>query len=688
MKVREQVMKRLIIKFSASSDWRNLQPRAARLAVLLFACGLLFIALALGSGPAFARDDAPGWLSHLARAGAPAYDKEVPAVVLLSEQQVQVDDKGGVKTVERYAVRILSNRGREQATGSLTYLTDTSKDCKIRAWLILPSGEVKKYGDKEVLDAAVPNDVFNETRIKMISAERDAEPGSVFGYEAASEERSVFTQFDWQFQERLPVLVSRYALTVPPDWRAVGVTFNHPKIEPTVSGTTHSWELRNLPFIEREPASPPVTNLAPRLAVSYFPPPGAKAGIGRTFNNWEDVSAWLNELSEPQATINDELATKARQLIEGSKTELEKIQAIGSFVQGVNYISIQTGIGRGGGYRPHSAIEVFKKSYGDCKDKANLMRAMLKAIGIQSHLVVIYAGDPTFVREEWPSPQQFNHCIIGVSVSDETIVPTIVRHPTLGRLLVFDTTDDNTPVGDLPDHEQGSLALVVAASKGALLRMPVTPPEANRLDRQAEVELGPDGSIKARLREQSIGQAAVNERRQFRGKSRPEYVKAIEKWISDGATGASISKIDPSDDREAGRFSLDVEFSAARYGHLAQGRLLYFYPAIVSRLESLFLTELSRKHPIVLEPHAYTESVSIKLPTGFEVDEMPKPSKLDTAFGSYTTSYEVKDGQLRFTRNLLLKGGTIGVDHYATVRGFFERISAAEKTPVVLARKQ
>ncbi len=47
-------------------------------------------------------------------------------------------------------------------------------------------------------------------------------------------------------------------------------------------------------------------------------------------------------------------------------------------MQNIQYISIQTGLGRGGGYRPHASNEVFAKSYGDCKDKANLMRAMLK----------------------------------------------------------------------------------------------------------------------------------------------------------------------------------------------------------------------------------------------------------------------------------------------------------------------
>ena len=76
-----------------------------------------------------------------------------------------------------------------------------------------------------------------------------------------------------------------------------------------------------------------------------------------------------------------------------------------------------------------------------------------------------------------------------------------------------------------------------------------------------------------------------------------------------------------------------------------------------------------------------------KLPAGFDVDEMPDPVKLDTAFGSYATTYEVKDGQLLFTRKLVQRASTIPVEQYASIRNFFEKIRTAEQSPVVLAKR-
>ncbi|HEY0077919.1 MAG TPA: DUF3857 domain-containing protein [Pyrinomonadaceae bacterium] len=649
---------------------------------LLAFCWLLAAVLI----PVHAADDAPpAWLQQAASSSAPRYEADVPAVVLHHETSKTIAEDGRITTVTTYAIRILTREGRFFARADEPYQTDTGKVREIRAWLIRPSGQHRSYGKNDVVDQAMAlNDVYDEARVKRIVAADEADAGAVFGYQSVSESRAFFNQSVWYFQERFPVITSRITLALPNGWRASGVTFNHQKIEPTNNGSIYTWELRNLPPIVPEPASPAVTNLAPRVAINYFPPTAGTTPGALAFNNWNDVSRWYSDLSDPQAVPDEALAAKARELTANSKTELERIQAIARYVQGLQYISISVGVGR---YRPHAAAEVFAKSYGDCKDKVNLMRAMLKVVKIEAYPVLIFSGDPTYVREEWASPKQFNHCIIAVRVSEQTQAATIVKHPTLGRLLIFDATDENTPVGDLPEDEQNSLALVVAADAGALLRMPATPPEANRLERQAEVELAANGSIIASIRERSLGQQAVTHRRQFRQLSRADYMKMIQGWITRGATGARLSKIEPTDNNADGGFALDVQFSAESYAQLMQDRLLVFKPAIVSRLESLVLTKPLRIHPVVLESKAYTETVRFKLPAGFEVDELPDALKLDAPFGSYTSTYDVKDGQLLFTRTLKLRAATIPAEQYSTVRSFFERIRSGEQSPVVLAKK-
>jgi transglutaminase-like putative cysteine protease len=293
-------------------------------------------------------------------------------------------------------------------------------------------------------------------------------------WEVTEEERDVFTQDAYPFQSRLPVVLSRYAVTLPPGWEAKGVIFNAGALDPQVSGNTYTWEMKSLPFRERERYSPGLSALVPRLAVTYFPPSGNRAGL-QGLQDWSAVSTWLSGLAEPAAEPTEPIRAKAMQLTAGATTELDRVRAIAAFTQQTRYVEVSLNLARGGGYTPHSAQDTLARNYGDCKDKATLMRALLKAAGVESFLTAISADDRSFVRPEWPSPMQFNHVIVAVRVPDSVSLPTVLPATPLGRLLFFDPTDSITALGDLPQQEQGSQALVVSGARGALMTMPILP---------------------------------------------------------------------------------------------------------------------------------------------------------------------------------------------------------------------
>ncbi|MGI9035407.1 MAG: DUF3857 domain-containing protein [Pyrinomonadaceae bacterium] len=635
-----------------------------------------------------ADDNAPVWLQEAARLPTPVYEiKGVPTVVLRNEEIVTVEADGTLTRTTRYAVRILVREGREEARARAIYRTDSEKVRDLKAWLIHTGGPTKSYGKKEVIDVALAaNDLYNEARVKVIDASDQADTGDVFGYETVSESRTIFSQFQFEFQDRLPVLAARFNVNLPDSWTANSVTFNHANVEPAANNNSYVWELRDLQPINYEPSSPKVSSLAPRLAVSFYPAQAAAAQI-RTFSNWNDVAKWMSEIEDPQMNTDDALAGKARELTANAKTEFEKIQAIARYIQQIQYISIQIGTGKGGGYRPHLATEIFAKSYGDCKDKANLMRAMLNAVGITAYMVSITADDAGYVRAEWASPHQFNHCIIAIKISDATDAPSVITHPQLGRFLIFDATDPYTRLGDLPEEEQGSLALIDHKDTEAVSKMPVLPPEMNQVERTIDATLSPEGAISGTISEKSSGQSASLERSRLRGFSAAEYKKMIENWISRGVSGAQTTRITPQDNAPEGGFSLHVEFGANSYAQLMQGHLLVFKPAIIGRLERLSFSEGRRMQPFLIDANTYSESVKIKIPAGFAVDEMPEAAKLETAFGKYSATYEVKDDYLIFNRSLKLNRATIPAEKYDTVRNFFGQIHAAEQSPVVLVKK-
>jgi len=636
---------------------------------------------------AFADGSAPNWLKQAASAQPPVYAKDVPGVVLLDSQEITLDGDGRLVTTENYAVKILAREGRRLATAHAFYLMSFSRVRDINAWVIRPDGSIKEYDKKSVLDIiADQDDVYNEGRVKLIDASDDVDTGFIFGYTIVTEDKPLFYQDNWSFQDRLPVIVSRYGLNLPSGWRASSITFNHAEVKAQINGTSYVWEVRNLAPIAPEPMSPSVRNIAARIAVNYAPD-NASQSVNRAFADWTAVSRWGSGLHDPQVIVDDSVAAKARELTANSKTELERIRAIGSFVQNLQYISIDIGVGYGNGMKPRPSNTVLNRGYGDCKDKANLMRAMLKVLKIEAYPIAIYSGDPDFVREEWASPGQFNHCIIAVKVSDETKTPTVMNHAKLGRLLIFDATDPFTPVGDLPDYLQGSQALIMAGENGGLSKMPITPPETDLLERNVEVNLSAEGEIKGTISEKASGQTSSIFRRELRAMSASQYKQAIEGWLTRGATGAQLGKVTSNDKHADASFDLDVEFSAPHYAQLMQNRLLVFKPVIVGRRGGVFLTEIKRDQPVMLDSNSMRETVTFNLPNGFVVDEMPDAVTLETPFGKYTTRYEAKDNKLIFSRSLITNRTTVPVEKYNSVKDFYSKIMAAEQSPVVLLKK-
>ena len=138
---------------------------------------------------------------------------------------------------ERGAVKVLQ-AGADPVRAVRYYDTKNGRIRDFQGWLLPPSGKPVPYTKNRILDVAISQDyVYDETRAKVLDF-GTATPGSVLAWEITEEEKTVFTQDAFQFQYESPVLVSRFAVTLPAGWEARGVVFNRDGLEPQVSGGT------------------------------------------------------------------------------------------------------------------------------------------------------------------------------------------------------------------------------------------------------------------------------------------------------------------------------------------------------------------------------------------------------------------------------------------------------------------
>ena len=173
------------------------------------------------------------------------------------------------------------------------------------------------------------------------------------------------------------------------------------------------------------------------------------------------MGEWYRSLEASRTTPDDEIKAKVAELTAGKTTDEEKVRAIYEYVSTqVRYIGVAFGVGR---YQPHQAIDVLHNQYGDCKDKATLLSAMLATAGVPSDAALIGAG--IRFNEAVPSPASFNHLITHLKLN--------------GQDVWLDSTEEVAPyrmmAGMLRDRE----ALVVPPTgTSALEKTPKEPPFA------------------------------------------------------------------------------------------------------------------------------------------------------------------------------------------------------------------
>ncbi|HEY8994177.1 MAG TPA: DUF3857 domain-containing protein [Lacunisphaera sp.] len=613
--------------------------------------------------------------------------KEDTAVVLLDDNRLDVSPNGNFTARVRYAVRVLGAEGSKQAVARVPYNTDASKVKSLQAWLIDPDGKVTAYGKRRIVDAAVhanAMELYGENRQQLIVASDEAKPGAIFGYEAVVEETSVLSQRVARFQTMLPVERCVYTAHLPAGWRLEAHPFNQAPAYTRDTDGGYVWTATATSALAVEPLAPPPATFAPWVAVDFIPATASTSRV--TFTSWKDISTYFSPRYEAAAMADAAMKAKADELVRGRSDLFGRLQALAGYAQEVTYISIQLDASHAGAMIPRAATRVFRTNYGDCKDKATLLRGLLATQGIVSYPLIVQTGTTTHVREEWPSPQQFNHAILAIQVDASVDSPAVFAHPGLGRLLVFDPTNEFTPIGSLADTVLADKGVLLAGEQGGLVTVPVEAPESNRVERRVRAALDDLGGIAGTIEEEFFGMASAAARAERRRNGEAEFRRRIERWLAGTLPSAQNSRVETADHFAGNRFTMTTDFASAKYGKLMRDELLVFKPILVARRGAVALRKGQRTQPVLLRPSRYTERTEITLPPGCTVEESISPVALTTAFGSYHAVCTAQDGKLLFERSLVMRAAELPATDFEGVRAFFDKIVQTEQTPVVLRR--
>src|SRR5437763_295938 len=194
--------------------------------------------------------------------------------------------------------------------------------------------------------------------------------------------------------------------------------------------------------------------------------------------NWQQLGNWYAELIRPQFALDETLQAKLAGLVAGKRTDREKIAAIQEFVlRNTHYVALEFGIYS---YKPYPVAQTYARRFGDCKDKASLMIALLRAAGIEAELALVRTRSMGDVAPAPASIAVFDHAIVYIPKYD----------------LWLDGTAEYSG-RELPLEDQGALALTVNLNGSSELhQVPMSTAQENYTKRVIRAELSPQGTIR------------------------------------------------------------------------------------------------------------------------------------------------------------------------------------------------
>jgi len=653
--------------------------------------GIFLLGLVTGERWAIARDKpqpAPQWAVDAAKIPTPGSAKDSPAVVLSDEYVITVDAQNHAVEREREAVRILQPQGRGYSHCSVDYDVDEKLNY-FRSWTITPDGHQFQAMESDFTDHgayAEPVLQFTE-RIRTVNPPA-SDPGAVVVCETEEQLRPYMTEEEWEIQSTIPVVDEALELDLAPGGHYADSWSRFIPVKPVEVGPNRlRWELKDVPALdlENQHATPPWSALAARMSVKWGDP-----AVKGADNQWRAIGLWERDLEEHRTDPSPEVTAKTQELVAGAPDFYSKLSRITDYIQkNIRYFIVERGIG---GFQAHYAADIYRNRYGDCKDKTTLLISMLQSIGFHAYYLHVDSRRGV-INPEAPSLIG-NHMITAIELPPGESDPRLkasVKTADGRVLLIFDPTDEVTPVGLIRGDLQGAWGNVSDGDASQVLQMPVLEPHAAGMARNGSFTLAADGTLSGEVHETLTGDDAARERWLLKDNDTKEIRERIEKSISNDLPGLSFKGYEFKDAADLEKpLDLDLQFSVATYAH-SSGPLLLLRPRLLSS-HVLFVPEVMegkpRAYPIeVGYPGTWSDSYDITLPSGYAVDETPDPVTIDLDFASYHSSVTAKENRLHYEREYVVRAVEIPAGRAADFRKLESAIMSDERGTAVLKKQ-
>lgn len=451
--------------------------------------------------------------------------------------------------------------------------------------------------------------------------------------------------------------LKRYVLLAP---RAQKIFVHAEKVAPAVISEkdglqVFTWEARSLPALSREPRSPGITELSPYVHVS-------------TMGDWKQLGSWYADLIRPQFALDPSLESELQRTIQEAHNDRERIAAIQEFVlRSTHYVALEFGIYS---YKPYPVTQIYARRFGDCKDKASLMIALLRAAGIEAEIALVRTRSLGDVASDTASIALFNHAIVYVPRYE----------------MWLDGTAEYAG-HELPLEDQGALALTVNLSGSAQLRrIPVSRAADNLTRHTIRASVSPQGVIQFSGSTVTRGEDAPGLRHDL---AVPEQqLDMFRRELAEVFPSVQVDRVAVRGAEELSS-AVSVDFQGA-LNSFEQKRVVSLNSSWMPRAYVAALAAASTRTQDLVLPSPWTteEEIHIALPQGAEVAALPRDQNITSAFGTMRLHYKKSGGEILVQSHVEFETARVSAQDYPAFRQFCSQVERGFRGEITVSLPQ
>lgn len=357
-----------------------------------------------------------------------------------------------------------------------------------------------------------------------------------------------------------------------------------------------------------------------------------------TFAGYPEFAGAYHARAKDMARANRAISALAGKLTSGLHDPRAKALALADWVrQNIRYVAVYVGPG---GVVPHPASTVLENRYGDCKDHAVLLEALLSATGIDSTPALINRGD-AYRLPTAPTLGIFDHVI--------TYVPALN--------LYLDSTAAEVAPGYLPVEELGKPVLLTRT--GRLAKTPAT--QRRRNHTAARYVVAADGKSQLTVTKTAGGAVAEQYRHSVRDTPPAERDLLVERMLLGiGKQGSGVfdpGKLDGDGDDYVLGFKATSDNFINLPGPTGVSTTVNYWVGLGDAVFSM-TSEQARTQDFVC-PGGYEveDEATYQFAEGIEILALPSAFTLKDEHFDYTAEYKRTRNAVQIKRSLRFKHG-------------------------------